>query len=187
MLDKELKRLFWLGLLAEALIFIYSFLQTSTIAESFRLSARYSGRLSLFYFVGLFLLVGNSWTERRKTKLRIFISLSLTFALLHFIHWIFLGLNVYLNEITLIPYKLAGGAVAYFVLMLYPFLLKSNKIPSWLDYLYFLYPITIFTITVFSRLRGGFEGSAPSPIHYMELGAILISVLFFMRKQLFAT
>ena len=184
---KELKRLLWLGLLAEALIFIFSQFQSKDIGQTFRLFARYSGRLSLFFFIGMFLIISNIWIERRKSGLKVFQSLSLTFAILHFIHLIYLSINVYLNEIKLIPYRLAGGALGYLFIFIFPIVLRSKKTPAWVDIVYFFYPLIIFALTITSRLNGSFEGSAPSPIHYIELGIILISVLFFIRKQLFAT
>lgn len=171
----NLKRLLNLGLFAEVLIALFSFFQANyIIGETMRLSARYSGRLSLFFFLATFLLTSLNWSKRRKEFKQNFVGLISIFSLLHFIHLLFLTTNIYLNEIELIPFKLLGGGLGYLTLLIYPWLLKSKNPPAWLDYFYFYYLLLIMAFTILSRLSGAFEGAEPSPLHY--LGLILIGI-----------
>ena len=169
--------------MAEVLIFLFSFFQANNvIGETMRLSARYSGRLSLFFFLATFLLTSLNWSKRRTNFKSSFVGLMLIFSLLHFIHFIFLGLNVYLNEIELIPFKLLGGGIGYLTLLIYPWLLKAKKPPAWLDFYYFYYLLLIMVVTILSRLSGAFEGAEPSPLHYLGLILIFITLIIHFIK-----
>jgi hypothetical protein len=173
------KRLLWLGVLAELCILLFSYFSSALeINETFRLAARFSGRLSLFFFLATFLLTSLNWVKRRTDFKQSFVELILIFSLLHFIHFIFLGLNVYLNEIELIPMKLLGGGLGYLTLLVYPWLLMYKNPLPWLDYFYFYYLLIIMVVTILSRLSGAFEGAVPSPLHYIGLSAIIIVFIF---------
>jgi hypothetical protein len=175
----NLRKLLWFGVLAELCILLFSYFNSEfEISETFRLAARYSGRLSLFFFLATFLLTSLNWSSRRAEFKQNFVMLILIFSLLHFIHFVFLGLNVYLNEVELIPFKLLGGGFGYLTLLIYPWLLKSINPPAWLDYFYFYYLLLIMVVTILSRLSGAFEGAVPSPFHYIGLLAIFIVFMF---------
>jgi hypothetical protein len=178
MVESNLKRLVWLGILAEICVFLFSYFSSVfEINETFRLAARYSGRLSLFFFLAIFWITSKNWKSRRTDFKDRFIWLTSIFSLLHGIHFIFISLNVYLNEIELIPYKLLGGALGYVLLLTYPWFLKHKNLPEWLDYIYFYYLILIMTVTILSRLNGAFEGAVPSPLHYIGLSFIIVVII----------
>jgi hypothetical protein len=105
--------------------------------------------------------------------------LILAFAVVHFIHFIFLASNVYLNKIQLVPYKLAGGFLAYLMILLFPFFINNSWLPKWSYYVYFYYVGIVFIITYLSRIKGQFEGASPSVFHYFGLVAVLVSFLLY--------
>ncbi len=181
---KELNRLLLFGILAEVLILLFSWIITGEIKETFRLSARYSGRLSLFFFTGLFILSTINWNIRRTEFKEIFVGLTGIFAILHFIHFGFLAANVYINQVDLIPFKLAGGFLGYLLILVYPYWLKSGKPPKWMDSIYFFYLSLIFIVTLLSRISGSFPGSEPSKLHYFAFTLIALALLFHLRKIL---
>ena len=49
------------------------------------------------------------------------------FGVLHLIHFCFLALSVYLNDLPIIPVKVTGGALAYLMIILYPFVINKIK------------------------------------------------------------
>ena len=63
-------------------------------------------------------------SEEELTKTR---TLTAVFAILHYIHLFLLMMNVKLNAVTLIPHKLAGGALAYLMILLYPLFFERIK------------------------------------------------------------
>jgi hypothetical protein len=167
-----------IGLLAELLILLVAYWQTNDTGGLFQLVARYSGRLSLVYF----LLPWWAYLQSdRHDSTELLLAPLRTFAILHVIHFIFLILNVYLNAIALIPVKLIGGSLGYLMIVLWPFMGSWLAHRNWAFNLYFLYVGIVMMVTYVSRIKGDFEGSAPSPIHYFAFGILAISMLFFIR------
>ena len=183
MIKQNLRKLLFLALLAEALILVYSYFSNAyEFGETFRHAARYSGRLSLFFLLATFILSTLNWHDRRGSFKEKFVGLITIFSVLHAIHFIFLALNVSLNEIELIPFKLLGGALGYLTLLIYPWILKAKNPPLWMDYFYFYYLFIIMVVTILSRLNGAFEGAEPSVLHYVGLVGIVIALgVHFMK------
>lgn len=170
-MNHSLKTLLLLGVAAELLIFLVAYLLSPTLGEAFRLSARYSGRLSAVIFLTSFYLYASSSPSpvRDNTSLRNFITL---FAVLHVIHWGFLATNVYLNAIPIEPPKLAGGAIAYLMIVLAPFYLHKVRVP--LQLVYFYYVSLVMVITYLARIKGDFEGAEPYWLHYVMMGTLIL-------------
>lgn len=173
-MSNRLYQYLFAGISVELLLFAFLFLSKDSLGEVFRLSARYTGRISFgvyiimfFYFIkekanGLDLQKTYSW--------------GMVFCVLHFIHFIFLSLNVYINQVPLVPYKLTGGFLAYLAILVYPFYLtKINRLLIHL--IYFYYVGIVMAMTFLARIRGEFVGSPRSLFHYF---GILIVALFFL-------
>ena len=166
------------GLIAEFLILLIAYWQSSDIGGLFQLAARYSGRLSLVYF----LMPWWAYLQSdREHSMELLLQPLRVFAILHVIHFVFLALNVYLNAIALIPVKLIGGSVGYFMIVCWPFMGSWLTQRNWGFNLYFLYIGIVMMVTYVSRIKGDFEGSVPNPIHYFAFGVLGISMLLFMR------
>jgi hypothetical protein len=144
--------------------------------ETFRYAARYSGRLSAMVFLMAFYgfamafpkpLKENSWVR----------NLIRLFAIVHIIHFGFLAMNIYLNNIALVPVKLTGGALAYLMIVSAPFVLHRLIKP--LQMVYFYYVTVVMIVTYLSRAKGDFEGGEPFWFHYFALGVLIASALIF--------
>ncbi len=179
----------WLliGILTEATIFGFCYLNFNELSEVFRYSARYSGRFSLLVYLVCFYLFAKSYKTGSAisfTNVRRAVTL---FCVLHFIHFGFLATNIYLNDIQLIPYKLAGGFLAYLLILVYPFAMERLKPASVLHFVYFYYVGFVLAITYLSRARGQFEGAEPEAFHYFGLAATILAmagfgVFFFLKR-----
>ena len=44
---------------------------------------------------------------------------------MHVIHFIFLAFSMYLNEVPIIPTRMAGGFIAYLMIVVYPFYINK--------------------------------------------------------------
>ena len=108
------------------------------------MAARYSGRLSLVYFLLPWLAYLQS---DRHDSTELLLAPLRTFAILHVIHFIFLALNVYLNAIALIPVKLIGGSLGYLMIVLWPFMGSWLAHRNWAFNLYFLYVGIVMMVT----------------------------------------
>lgn len=169
-----------LGILLELLIFGSACLLTLDWGESFRLAARYSGRLSLMVFLLPFGFYLQNPTHN-KDIFALFAGLRV-FAVLHAIHFGFLAANVVTNAIALVPVKLTGGALAYLMILILPFFQHKVQKQSWILDLYFFYVGVVMSVTYLSRIKGDFEGSQPSAVHYLALGILVFFLLIFVWK-----
>ena len=165
-----------LGILAELIILIFFYQSSENLGDIFRMSARYSGRLSLIIYLICFYHFTFSFIKKKSIhKLNQSI---IIFCVLHYIHFIFLALSVYHNDLPIIPLKLSGGFVAYLMILLYPFLIKKIKKPI-LHFIYFYYVGVVMCITYLERVRGNFEGAEPELFHYIGLASVIISLVGF--------
>ena len=92
-----------------------------TLPEVFRLAARWSGRLSLLVYLIAFHVFATNIRPLKNAGERKIHKMVVVFCMLHFIHLGFVGANLQLNNIALVPYKLVGGALAYALILVYPF------------------------------------------------------------------
>ena len=86
------------------------------------------------------------------------------FGVLHLIHFCFLALSVYLNDLPIIPVKVTGGALAYLMIILYPFVINKIKKRSY-HLIYFYYVGIVMLLTYVSRIKGDFIGADPELFH----------------------
>lgn len=172
----SLQKLLFLGILAELLILVICYLLYPELEETFRYAARYSGRLSAVIFLYAFYSFAMAFPDPLSENKVVRSGIKL-FAVLHVIHFGFLVMNIYLNEIPLVPVKLAGGALAYLMIVLAPLKLHKLKVP--LQLIYFYYVSIVIIITYVARAKGDFEGSEPFWFHYLALGVFVLSSIVF--------
>ena len=165
-----------LGILAELIILIFFYLISENLGDIFRMSARYSGRLSLVIYLICFYHFTFSFIKRKsKTELNQSV---IIFCVLHYIHFIYLALSVYLNDLPIIPSKLAGGFIAYLMILVYPFIINKIIMPVF-HFIYFYYVGIVMGITYLERIRGNFEGAEPDLFHYIGISSVIISFIGF--------
>ncbi len=179
-MNTSFNKLLLIGVALEFLILIGCYLLHPEWEETFQYAARYSGRLSAVVFLYTFYSYAMTFplVLGKNLKVRHFIKL---FAVLHVIHFAFLALNIYLNDIQLVPVKLLGGALAYLMIVVAPFILHRLKRPFQL--LYFYYVALVMTITYVARVQGDFEGAQPYWLHDAMLVIFLVAMIGFALRM----
>lgn len=175
----KFKNLLLFGIALELTICLVCFMLSSDLSETFKYAARFSGRFSLVVFLASIILFANNYpqntVEFSKTR-----SIAAVFAILHYIHLALLFMNVKLNALSLIPHKLAGGALAYLMILLYPIFFERIKSNKAVHITYFLYVSFVMSMTYIARLKGEFEGADPELFHKAGLGLMIASTLYFI-------
>ena len=171
------------AVIVEALILVASYLLHPAIEDTFRYAARYSGRFSFFVFLYTFFLYSSPQSPALPENMQAknFISL---FAIIHVIHLGFLAMSVYLNEIPLETVKIIGGALAYSLIVVAPFILY--KAGQKFQLFYFYYVSLVMALTFVARIKGEFEGSPPYWFHYFGVALMALCAIFFgfwIRKK----
>ena len=176
------KKLSFIGIALEIIIILVSYSISADLSETFKYAARYSGRLSLFIFLIAILQFARSTpsAEEDLAKTR---TLTAVFALLHYIHLFLLLMNVNHNAVVLIPHKLAGGILAYLMILLYPIFFERIKNKKAVHAVYFLYVGFVMVMTYLARMNGEFEGSSPEVFHKLGLGFILAAMVYYIYKM----
>jgi hypothetical protein len=136
------------GLILEVLILFLALVNGDSNAEVFKLAARYSGRLSLAVYLFAFHVFTIAFVRGSDPGFEKAHRIVTTFALLHLIHLGFVAMNVRLNAIELVPYKLAGGALAYAVIVVYPLVMQRFRTKLSVHLVYFLYVGSVMAITL---------------------------------------
>lgn len=171
--QRNLRRWLLVGIMAEGLLLLGCYFAYPEPGEAFRHAARYSGRLSLLLFLVAFGVFAVSRWKRDTATPPTLHHLVIVFAVLHFIHLGFVAMNVRLNAIELVPYKLAGGALAYALVLAYPIMIHRVKARSFLHPFYFNYVGVVMAITYVERLNGEFDGAPPDGFHLLGLGLMV--------------
>ncbi|MFK8165149.1 MAG: hypothetical protein AB8H12_22075, partial [Lewinella sp.] len=138
----------------------------------------YSGRLSLFIYLFAFSYFALTFYSDEPDLMSTLKKIVSIFCVLHFIHFGFLATNVMMNDIELVPYKLAGGFLGYMMILLYPFFMDRIKNKK-LHFIYFLYLGIVIIGTYMARVKGEFSGVTPGPIHYFGIIATVLALLVF--------
>ena len=169
----KLRTAIFLAVLAEAGVAALGVNNYGWSIEGLQATTRFSGRLSLFIFSFIFLL-----HPREKPTLTFYLSdgYFLIFAIAHGIHLFELLSYVYLAGIPLVPYRVAGGFLAYSMIFLMPWFqqqfdvgkISVNRFQS-LGYLYSFYVWFIFFMTYVSRVRGSFPNAGGSHSEHVAL------------------
>jgi hypothetical protein len=173
-----LKKIISLGVFAELLIFLIFFLSINDISETFRYSARYSGRLSLIVYLYCFYVFSKEFEGNKYNKTK---KVVLLFSVLHLIHFIYLAFSVWLNELPIIPYKLLGGFIAYILIIIYPFLIDKIKKTIY-HIIYFYYVGIVMAVTYLARIKGEFIGAPTELFHYFGFSIVILIFILFGYK-----
>jgi hypothetical protein len=155
---------------------------------------RFSGRLSLFLFSAIFILYNKPATIQNWLSDKFY----LLFAIVHGIHLIELLAYVYFSDTILIPYRVAGGFLAYLYIFLMPVFarfLEQGKISvksfSTLETIYVYYVWLVFFLTYLPRVQGKLPQAGGSLSEHVILlgwvstllGMKLSSMIQFQKKK----
>ena len=169
------RQLLFAGIFLETIIFFIFFYSKQDLGDVFRYSARYSGRLSLIIYLYCFYKFYRAFLKSdnlKRVKDLVFI-----FGVLHVIHFGFLALSVYLNNLPIIPVKITGGALAYSMIIIYPFIIEKIKKHIY-HLIYFYYVGIVMLMTYVARIKGDFEGAEPEIFHKI---AFVFLILVFLK------
>ena len=173
-----MKKIISLGVFVELLIFLIFFLSVDDISETFRYSARYSGRLSLIVYLYCFYVFSREFERNKYNKTK---KVVLLFSVLHLIHFIYLAFSVWLNELPIIPYKLLGGFIAYILIIIYPLLIDKIKKTIY-HIVYFYYVGIVMAVTYLARIKGEFVGAPTELFHYFGFSIVILIFILFGYK-----
>ena len=173
-----MKKIISLGVFVELLIFLIFFLSVDDISETFRYSARYSGRLSLIVYLYCFYVFSREFERNKYNKTK---KVVLLFSVLHLIHFIYLAFSVWLNELPIIPYKLLGGFIAYILIIIYPLLIDKIKKTIY-HIIYFYYVGIVMAVTYLARIKGEFVGAPTELFHYFGFTIVILIFILFGYK-----
>lgn len=172
-----------LVLLLEIAVGILAFFHYGMTLEGLQATTRFSGRLSLAIFSLIFLFQGH-----QKINLEALLSdhCFLIFAIAHGIHLIELLSFVSLSGAPLIPYRVAGGFLAYAFIFAMPWLhelLRQGRLGekrfSMLSNVYRYYVLFIFFMTYFSRVQGKVPNAGGTHTEHLILMGWVLSLLVF--------
>jgi hypothetical protein len=192
MLTRLIPRLWWIGLLAEVIVLCLAWIESQgDSTDFFQAAARLSGRVSLVFFSILLIyatrhpgfLHGSSvW----KSKL----SLYRDFAMVHAIHWCLLAVAVQKSGFELDPVRVAGGILAYALVVGMPLLVHFNVLHTNIlvrvQAFYLFWVWLVFFLTYVTRLRGQTPIHSGSPIAWWPL-VIVTGALMAWRLYRIAT
>ena len=160
-------------LIIEVAIALLAVINYGVTLEALQAVTRFSGRASLAIFSLIFLFQKHPYVN---VKLILSENFFLIFAIAHGIHLIELLSYVYLSGITLIPYRVAGGFIAYSFIFLMPWLEQlhhrtklTSKQFSITTLLYLYYVWLIFFMTYLSRVQGSFPNAGGSFLEHITL------------------
>ena len=173
-----MKKIISFGVFVELLIFLIFFLSVDDISETFRYSARYSGRLSLIVYLYCFYVFSREFERNKYNKTK---KVVLLFSVLHLIHFIYLAFSVWLNELPIIPYKLLGGFIAYILIIIYPLLIDKIKKTIY-HIIYFYYVGIVIAVTYLARIKGEFVGAPTELFHYFGFTIVILIFILFGYK-----
>ena len=174
-----LKYGYFLGIISQLILILILMSLLTDVNEIFRYAARFSGRFSFSLYLISLLSFLKFYT---KNDTIVFTKKVLgIFSLIHLIHFCFLATSIYLNSIPIILYRLAGGFIAYIMIIIYPFYIEKvkNKI---LHFIYFYYVGLIMIMTYIARIRGKFKGAEPEMFHYLAITFLIITLIVFSYK-----
>jgi hypothetical protein len=172
------------GIWANLLIAGYAWLNADNSVIFWQTIARLSGRVSLGLFGLLFIneslklfrpqqaFQSDFWAEK---------TLFPAFAFHHFLHLGFLATFLYLSQAEIIVYRLLGGALAYFLILLFPILLYWR--PQWISqplrYFYLYYVWFVMFMTYIARVRGTLPVAGGTMTEHIFFFSIVLLLLTF--------
>ena len=170
-----------LGLLLQATVGAMGFLHDEGMVEAMRYAARYSGRISfLAYLTSMTVFTG--WLAGRVDRTTV-VHAAFLFAWLHLLHFGYLATNISMSAITPEPVKVAGGALAYGMILTHPLWVRRlHPRHSW-HVVHYLYVGLVMMLTFVARLKGEFPGAAPSPIHGVGIAVCVLAIGAFLWQR----
>jgi hypothetical protein len=187
------RKIIILFVLLEASLIVISVLLDGYSVAALQTITRFSGRLSLFLFSAIFLLHNKPDTIQEWLSDKFY----LLFAVVHGIHLIELLSYVYLSKIALVPYRIAGGFLAYLYIFLMPVFKSykesgriSDRAFSILQTIFIYYVWLIFFLTYLPRVQGKLPNVGGSFAEHVALlgwvsallGMKLTELIQFKRK-----
>jgi hypothetical protein len=172
-----------IGVGMESLVLLAAWLESGGMLPAFfQASARLSGRASLIFFALLLIYATlQPGFDRTKESFRVKVRLFSAFAILHGIHWCLLAVSVWMNGFDLNPARLAGGMLAYLLILGMPVLLNSEKLSvnalKALQSFYLLWVWFVFMMTYVTRLRGQSPDAGGSPEAWWPLAAGTLALM----------
>ena len=174
-----LKYGYFLGIISQLILIVVLISLLTDINEIFRYAARFSGRFSVsLYLLGLLSFLKYYTKNQSIVLTRKVLGI---FSLIHLIHFYFLATSIYLNSIPIIPYRLAGGFIAYLMIIIYPFYINKVK-NNIFHFIYFYYVGLIMIMTYLARIKGEFKGAEPEIFHYLAITFLIITLIIFSYK-----
>lgn len=184
------KNTFLATLIIEVAIALFALINYGVTLEALQAVTRFSGRASLAIFSFIFLFQKHSMIN---IKLILSEQYFLIFAIAHGIHLCELLSYIYFSEIQLVPYRVAGGFIAYSFIFAMPWLEqlhKQSKLSpkqfSIIMLLYLYYVWLIFFMTYLSRVQGSFPNAGGSYAeHITLLGWVALMLGIKLSDQIF--
>jgi hypothetical protein len=177
-------------LLLELGVVVLALLNYGWEIEGLQAIARYSGRLSLFIFSIIFLLHHQPGNFLKRALSEKFF---LVFAVAHGVHLAELLSYVYLSGTELIPYRVAGGVIAYSFIFVMPWLHEwfregklTEKRYNQFSLLYLYYVWFIFVMTYVPRVMGTLPNAGGSYSEFVVLLGWVFLMLGIKLSQLFS-
>lgn len=160
-------------LIIEVAIALLAVINYGVTLEALQAVTRFSGRASLAIFSFIFLLQKHPYINLKAILSERYF---LIFAIAHGIHLVELLSYIYLSGIALVPYRVAGGFIAYSFIFAMPWLEQlhhqsklSPKQFSITTLLYLYYVWLIFFMTYLSRVQGSFPNAGGSFSEHITL------------------
>lgn len=155
--DSTSRNVFVFFVSLELLIILIPVLLFGFTLEAFQTITRFSGRLSLIFFILVITLKHRNFDTSPWISQQPY----LLFAIIHGIHLVELLLYVTQANIRLIPLRLAGGFLAYLLIFLMPVFSRWNEISRMLpqtfcrwELLFSVYVWVIFFMAYLPRVMG---------------------------------
>lgn len=179
-----------LGIALEVLVMLLAYIESKgDTTLFFQASARLSGRVSLMFFLFYGIYATRHPSVETGISLSIKTQLVTDFAVIHIIHWVFLAIAVKLSGFELVPFRVAGGALAYLMIVLMPFIYHKKLFASFslltMQHIYIFYVWLIFFMTYLSRLRGQTPTATGDMTAYQVLIAITSTFLIWRIVKIF--
>ena len=180
-----------LGIALELLVMLLAYMESKgDTTLFFQASARLSGRVSLMFFLfyGIY-ATRHASVETDSIPLGIKTQLTKDFAVIHIIHWVFLAIAVKMSGFELVPFRVAGGALAYGMIVVMPFIYQKklfNSLPlPTMQHVYIFYVWLIFFMTYLSRVRGQTPTATGDMTYYWILIVVTTAFLVWRIAKLF--
>ncbi len=190
-MKNKITKLLVLGIALETLVLLLSFVESKgDTTLFFQASARLSGRVSLLFFLfyGIYATRHPS-VETGSVALSVKTMMVRDFAVIHIIHWVFLAIAVVLSGFELVPFRVLGGALAYLMIVLMPFIYQKKLLATvsltMMQHVYIFYVWLIFFMTYLSRVRGQTPRATGDMSAYWVLMGVTAAFLIWRIVKMF--